>query len=756
MTQDSFQQAKELYDDATEAWRENYERVQEDFEFSNPADPQQWRMDGLKDRKDDRLKLTMDQTNQYINQVVNDGRQNTPAMSAIPGDGTATKEGAEQLTGIFRHIEYISKAGLAYDTSLEHSARGGIGWLRIYPKIVRPELNHQELVICSPADPRSVKLDGDSKELDGNDALHGFVETTYSEKAYKRKWPKGAMSSFDKSGTWYMQEGIRVCEFFKVEFEKENRVTAMLPGGSIETVSETEFEALTKQLGYRPAVLETFEAIRRTVKWAHMNGVEFLEETKFPGPWIPLVPVYGHLLFVNDKRYVCGLTRRLMAGQIFHNVQMTSLAESMANQPKAPYMVPALAVANHTKHWEALAEGNPSYLPYDHIDGDGNPIPPPSRQAPPAFPAAFGQAALIGQNEMQASVGMFKSTLGQQSNAVSGKAKLADKLEGDTATYHYRDNQRISIEHLARIAIDALPEVYDVPRIARMLGMDGATSTVLIDPDMKTPTRKRGNKVVALNPGIGYYDARVKIGPSHTTLREEFQDRLTQLGQGNPALAAAIAPLLIKMANVPEAEKVARVAIALLPPPVQAIYNEDENDEQQQSPQVQALMNQLQQAQQVLQNMSAQLQQAQQEAQQAKMDTAVKAADVQVKAQAVQIDKLNAFNDKFRAETERMKLVTELETEQAEQQQENDAMQEQTATIVATIDHLAQGIAALLDKANDNSNEANTINALQTTHDATMGAISQLINVVTKPRVITPERDPQTGLLTRAIAHYES
>lgn len=478
----------------------------------------------------------------------------------------------------------------------------------------------------------------------------------------------------------------------------------------------------------------------------------------FPGPWVPIVPVYGHMIFVEGKRYVCGLTRRLMDGQRFHNIQMTALAESLMTQPKAPYLVDARAIANHMDHWEKLADGNPAYLPFDSVDEDELPIQMPQRVVPAAFPAGFAQAALMGQNEMQASVGIFKSTLGQQSNAISGKAKLADKLEGDTATFHYRDNQRISIEHLARICIDALPEVYDTPRVARMLGIDGKVSTVRIEPEMQESVRKQGKKVVALNPNVGVYDAVVKIGPAHTTLREEFQDRLTELAQGNPMLAAALAPLLIKMGNVPEADKLARVAIALLPPNVQAIYNEDENAEdgvEPPNPQVIQLTQQLQQAQQVLQNMQAELQKAQQEAASKQGDLAIKAADGETKKLGVQVDLMGVEVEQYNAETQRIKVNSEIEAKQREALAAEAAQADQTATLQAAIEHMAQGIGALLDRAGDSENDERVIQALQAAHEATVSGIGGLADLITRPRVVTPERDPATGMITRVLSTHD-
>ena len=51
MARDYLQEAKENYKDASEAVREQYERIREDFRFSNPSDPQQWDSGAVSARK---------------------------------------------------------------------------------------------------------------------------------------------------------------------------------------------------------------------------------------------------------------------------------------------------------------------------------------------------------------------------------------------------------------------------------------------------------------------------------------------------------------------------------------------------------------------------------------------------------------------------------------------------------------------------------------------------------------------------------
>jgi portal protein len=693
MPQDDFTQARERYKDAREAMRENRMRMEEDLEFSNPADPKQWERQSITDRQG-RPTLTLDNTNQFIQQVVNDGRRNTPSIQTIPENSGANVLVSQQLNGRLRHIEYASRAGIAYDTSLEYSARIGLGWIKVAPKVLDGQKNYQEPRIYGCDDPLAACIDGDSVEFDGSDAMYGFYETVMSPAAFKRRWPKAKQAAFESDEDnrqigWFTEEGIRVCEYWRVLTSQVNMIEIAGPDGGVYSVTEDEYWEDAQKTGVKPEPQGTYSATQRQVKHYTMSGVDFLEETDFPSKWIGLIPVYGHVLRIKGKRYVCGLTRRLRDGQRFHNYQMSSLAESLLSQPKAPFMAPGRSIEGYEAHWEAMNSGNPAYVPYNDIDDEGNPIGPPIRLAPPQFPVAYGQAANLGLNEMQAAVGMYKSTLGQQSNAVSGRAKQADKVEGDNATFNFHDNLRRSLEQVGRVVVDMDIRLNDTARDVRILSLNADKSSfVRLDPEMQEPVKQdaKGN-VVAFNPGIGEYGIIVKTGPSYATQREELEDRLTQLGQGNPQLAAALAPLLVKMADMPEADKVARICLSLLPPPVQQAY--DDGDEESNIPpqikqQMTSMQQSLQQASQMIQKLAAELNQANDEnaeqSQQAQVEALQKQRELDIKEQ-------QAVTQQYAAETARMTALAAIQPPDAVQQiealsarqQEVDAMLAQLA-----------------------------------------------------------------------------
>lgn len=616
MAQDPLQQAKERYKDAQDAVSEQNTRFREDMRFSNPAKPEQWD-EFAKTARRGRPMLTLDRTNQFISQIVNDARQNKPSIQVLPADSRADPDVAQRLNGIIRHIEYTSRAGIAYDTAIELSARVGQGWLRVLPRVIRPENNEQEIIIQRVHDPMSICLDPNSVEPDGSDAMFGFAETVLTEKAFEKTYPKAKKLSWE-SDEWFSDNAIRIAEYFKIVETESNRIVISDTDGSRLALGEDDYWRLAQQIGFKPPVIDQFMAKARTVKWCKMTGAEILEETEFPSEWIPLIPVLGYELWVEGKRYLCGMVRRLMDGQRLHNYEMSALTETLMSQPKAPFLMPFRAVDGFEEEWQALNSGNPAYLPYNDIDDAGNPINQPARLPGPVFPTAFANGANLAVSEMEASVGMYKSNLGQQSNAISGKAKLADQREGDTANFHYIDNLRRSMEHMGRIIVTMIPRIYDTRRQAKILGEDGQQSQVDIDPKMEEPVRKQGNKVVAINPAIGAYDVRVKIGPSYTSMRAEASDRLVEISQGNPALGAALAPLLVKLNDMPEADKVAKVAISLLPPNVQQVYAEDEEDDipaaakaqlQAQEQQIQEMSQAMDKAASMIQELQAKLEQ---------------------------------------------------------------------------------------------------------------------------------------------------
>ncbi len=659
----ALEQAKDRWKESREAMLEQHSRMREDLHFSNPSEPKQWEASALTLREG-RPCLTFDRTNQFISQVVNDARQNKPGIYCMPADSGADIAVAEKLNGIIRHIEYTSRAGIAYDTAIENAARCGMGWLRVVPEIVRPETGEQEIRIKRVHDIFSVSLDPNSTEPDGMDAMWGLIETSLTNRAFERAFPKAKKDTWDSDG-WFTTDNVRICEEFVVTETNQNRIITEVDGNRI-TLSEDEYWKTAQQIGFQPPVAGSFTAKVRKQKWRKLSGCEVLEETEFPSIYVPLVPVYGYEIWIDDKRYVCGMTRRLMDSQKAYNYERSAFIEAVALQPKAPFMASVESMAGHEDDWARANSGNPAYLPFNAYDESGNALPSPSRQNPPAFPVAFAQGGQIASQDMESAIGMFKANLGQSGNETSGRAIMARQREGDTANFHYIDNLSRSIEQLGRIVVDMIPKIYDTPRQARIVGEDGKQEFVSIEPKMPQAVRKEGKKVVAINPGVGTYDVRVKAGPSYTSLRQESAEQLSQMLQGNPALMPILGDVWVRMQDWPEAEKVSQRLKAMLPPELKALEQDDDQDP------TQKLMMQSQQMGQQIEQMGQQV-----EALSGELNQSVDALEQKDKElQAMQM-KLNAEINK--------RMSTELDLERVE------ALAEIEQAVRAAKDEAAEG-----------------------------------------------------------------
>lgn len=635
---DIIKDARERFEAAASTFSDQRNRMIEDLEFSNPADPQQWdellRRNRELDEGGPRPCLTFDQTNQYIAQVVNEARQNKPALEALPVDSKGDPAVAAAYEGLFRQIEYASKAGQAYDTAIEHAARTGLGYVRVYTEVVDPETNQQEIRIGRVHDQMTVLLDQDSVEPDGSDAMFGFVTSVVRKSRFEKRSQRRSTTSWDVPGYYQTDiDSTLVCEYQCVEETKERRV--LIDGPENESVSLTidEYEQLSAQIGFRPPVNAEFTAKKRSVKWYKLTADEVLEQADFPSRWIGIVPVIGYETWIKGRRYLCGMVRRMMDGQRAYNYERTAYIEAVALQPKAPISAAVEAIAGYEHDYETANLTRQAVLKYNAFDERGQPLPRPDRISPPVMSQAFVQGALMAREDIQASIGMYRANLGAPSNETSGKAIHAREQQGDVANFHYIDNLGRSVEHVGRIIMDMIPKVYDTRRFVKLAGIDGKLSQVLVDPSLPMAAKKnQRGKAEAINPTIGKYDVRVKVGPAYTTQRQEVAEQLSLMLQKAPAFLPILGPMWVKMQDWPESEKIAKLLLSMAPPQVQEAANEGE--EAPPDPRLMQAMQIIEQLQQQMQELANS-----QEAEKARID----AAGIEI--------------DAYRAETERMQAL---------------------------------------------------------------------------------------------------
>ncbi|MFM2088272.1 MAG: hypothetical protein RLZZ237_3141 [Pseudomonadota bacterium] len=659
---DEFKEAQELYEDALNATREQRQQIEEDLRFSDPSNPQQWEESVKRSRELDpggaRPCLVMDHVGQYVANVSGQITKSPPAIHTVPVGSGADVKVSEQLDGMLRHIEYVSRAQAAYGVALMSAARTGIGYLVARPEYVDRALGYQEPRIGAIADPLRVVFDPWSVQLDGSDATFGYLLTAMSEREFERKY--GAKAEKKSFGSEHQTrgEGQRQSIIVAEQWYKEEKTKTIFiwtaADGEDQAGSEDEYWAACQAAGVQLPLQRTYKDKYECVKWRTMSGAEILETPKkhdgseglYPADSIGIVPVYGYWGIENGILLYCGIPRRAMGPQRAYNYHMSEQLAHMGTAPKAPWVVPARAIEGLEKLWDRASLDARAYLPYHDKDGQGQPIAAPSRPNISVNLQNHMTGATQALHDLEASIGMYQANLGAPSNETSGIAIDARKQQGEASTSHFPQNLAFSLGQLGRIVVQMSAKLIDTKRQQRIMGIDMKPGTITIDPG-QAEALQDDEQGISINPNVGDYDVRVVVGSSFSTQRSQAQTALGEVMRTNPGLTPAIAPLWARNLDIPHADKLAQVLTAMAPPAVQAILDPESNK----APKPEQLMQQMKQ-------MEESLKEALQHAHAAQADADEAMEEVHNKREQNEAKERELNIKAYEAETKRLQLTS--------------------------------------------------------------------------------------------------
>ena len=259
----------------------------------------------------DRPTLALDELSQYVNQLINDPRQNKRAIKIDPKGAGATDQTAELRANIIRDIEYNSRAQAAYTTGFQGAVERSYGYWRVGarykyqnvdfddPADVR--LLEQVLYIGRIPNPDTVLFHPNFIEMDASDSMGCFVTDRMRRDDFKRKYPKAELTDFTPdmmkiAPEWIDAKDITVAEYWKVSIEQKKLLLVDdEKQGAIAFYEDELPKGFDKKRISRERTIE-----KRIVTQRITNGVEVLEETEIPIPWIPIVPVFGKEIYVDE------------------------------------------------------------------------------------------------------------------------------------------------------------------------------------------------------------------------------------------------------------------------------------------------------------------------------------------------------------------------------------------------------------------------------------------------------------------------
>lgn len=581
---------------AEDAEREIRKEALQDYKFRAG---QQWPEEIKNQREQDKRPcLTINQLPQFVNQIVNDLRQNRPGINVnATGDG-AREETADVIQGIIRHIEYASNADIAYDRGAEGQVTGGFGFWRIVTEYASPTSFDLEPRIKSVRNPFSCYLDPSHSEPDGSDSKWGLFFDDLSKSEHKALFPKAKLSQMgdweslnNNTDGWVTKDGARILEYFEQTLHP-TKLYLLSTGDSIleEDLPETQ-EGFGQSPDGSPIDLSRDEkgepicrdTISPKVMWYKLNALQILDREEFPSQFIPIIPVYGTELIIEGERILEGIIRHARDPQRMYNFFASYEAETIALAPKAPWIGAAGQFENHEEKWETANTRNHAFLEYNDTGLDGKPANPPTRNQYEPPVQAITAARMQSGNELKSTTGLYDPTLGMRSNETSGIAIQRRNKQSQTTNFHFGDNQNRSIRHTGRILNDMIPRVFDTARAVRIIDEEDNQKIIQIN---KIFQEGGVDKIHRLD--VGEYDITISEGPSYQSKREEFVASAMELLKAEPQLMQVFGDLVVKQMDWPGHEAIAERIKKTLPPALQ------DDDKTQIPQQAKAQMSQMQ------------------------------------------------------------------------------------------------------------------------------------------------------------------
>lgn len=651
--EDILQEAKEAFKLAKESEEDNRNNARDDIRFARLGEQWPEKIRAQRER-DSRPILTINKLNPHIRQVVNDARQNKPSIKIHPVDNGADPETAEIFNGLIRNIEVSSDAEVAYDTATESAVSGGVGYLTVDLDYAFDDTFDLDIFIRRVPNPFSIYGDPYSRAADSSDWNFAFQTEWLTEDEFKREYPGheiGEWEGDEEKEHWCDDDGTYLVAKYWVRKEKRRIVLLMSDGRILdkEEATEEDEQGFSKldylamgvevtdqgiKQGVPVTVVRERETRRYEVERYTMTANEILRTEKWPGKYIPIIPVYGdEVTDEKGERHLRSLIHDAKDAQRMFNYWRTTSTEMVALAPRIPYIGPKGSFKSDVMKWSTSTTENWPFMEYDVVNGQ-----PPSRQPLDTGVAAGAlQESLNAADDIKSAMGMFDASLGAQGNETSGRAILARRREGDVSTFHFQDNMARAIRHTGRILIDLIPKIYDNERIIRVIGADGKAEAVqlkkpvpVMGPNGQPQVDEAGNPITRVfDLTVGKYDLTVTTGPSYTTQREETREQMVSMAQAFPPLMNVAGDLIAKSMDWPGADEIAKRFENMLPPQAKGGL----------PPEVQQMMQQgqmmMQQKDQMIQQMQAYINKLE--------------ADRSIDMRKAEIDQFDAETDRFEA-----------------------------------------------------------------------------------------------------------
>ncbi len=591
------QAAKDDWRLSEQAFAEQRGKELEDLAFESG---EHWTEADLAFRKEQhKPAFVMDQISQQVAKVTN---QPVHRIVVTPNGGGADPKSAEYWQGICRRVENLSGAEAVYKWARMHAIKMGRGFWRVRADYfgqtaMRPDGKYdlsafeQDLRIEPILYQHNVHPDPRCRMLDYSDQRFCILTEDLHWPEFERLYPQAThtshasllSSTFETVAaglpTWATEKTIRVAERYYVTDERVTLCVVEYTAARDlrQHVVRNVIRADEKKDYPTATVLKEHTFHVPTVKWMKYTAAEVLETADVPGRFIPVVMITGERRMIEGQQDFRGMVRMAKGPQRLVDFMESRLAEIVDLAAYDSWVVAVESTQGFEEIWDTAHQDRPSRLPWNKgAAGDPNPRPEHVTVAP-----AVQGIALASQRASMALrhvLGVPDVTPDELKPEQSGRAIRARQQEQEQTTSHYAESTASGIRLTGRIILSMGREIYDVPRILRINGVDEQPMELVAysgpgqqpqaaamahqgqPQDGQAPQGQQGPQAQMahmLDVSAGDFDVSVSAGRGYGSARQETVEQVTALVQAFPPMAPKAIPVILKHSDFPGALELA-------------------------------------------------------------------------------------------------------------------------------------------------------------------------------------------------------
>lgn len=559
-------EALEFRSDNIAFLNESRQNAIEDMQFElggeSSWDPRMWSQRG------DRPKITINTPTTKKNRLANDLRDLNPEIKIIPTDDEFS-EHARIKTGLIKKIQDLSGAESVFDQCFSQGLAAGFSFMKVSVDYESSQTFDMTPKIKFLPNNLGVYVDHYTQSPCYLDMKWGLCEEKISLDQFKQKYSDKTVSGFPSDAV-NLDKSIILGDFYKIK-ETPKKLLMISNGEQIIEGFKDDLrisQALEYEINGEKVwtVLQERKSYQNKLHWYKLSVADILDEREILGKYIPIIPYEARVVWVQGQKYLVSFLRDLKEPARLKNYAKSVEAEMLGMSTLTDVMAPAAAISNHIEYWESRNKKRWPFLPYDHQDKQGNPIPPPQAIN---FSGNFNQFAAISQGynaDIDEISGMWQDNVGGPSALRSGVAIDLKQNQGNQNNFDFIDNFTTrTLQYLGVVLNDLIDNYYDTERNETITGKDGRPELVKL------------NQPGGITLGETEYQVKVSIGSAVESKRKESNELIMELAKAFPErLQSAVHIMANNLDGFKDKEELVKLLKAQLGPELAQVLDEDD------------------------------------------------------------------------------------------------------------------------------------------------------------------------------------